>query len=144
MNGFQMYMVICIYLSVVSCALLYMGAHTEDLGLSWRRLCHCLQHQRLLWWHPLVSGGGRIGGVVAFSLQWKVGVVSTYTHMYVICCLVCVCMYVCLLTIKKKKKKKVCHFLFQNDANRRINNNHVETLTICEKMWDFLRSHSRH
>ena len=92
---------IYIYLGVISCVLLYMSVYSEDLGLSWRGLCHCLQHRRLFLWHPRVSGGGRIGGVVALSIQWKVGVVTTYPHMYAICCLVCVCMYVCYLTIKK-------------------------------------------
>ena len=46
--------------------------------------------------------------------------------------------------IKRYDISSVSLHLFQDDANCRIDHNHLETLIICEKVRDYLLSHGRH
>ena len=50
----------------------------------------------------------------------------------------------CVFSIKRYGIVSMPFHSFQDDANCRIDNNHVETLTIWEKMKEYLRSHSIH
>ena len=71
-----------IYLGVISCVLLYMCAHTGlHLGLHGA---------------GSVTAGGT--GGCCDDILWYRGVAGS-----AVWCLICVCMYVCLLTIKKEK-----------------------------------------